>query len=183
MIVGIATENPAKINACQNIFDKYIKSGSNGHVYYPQKVETGITDMPLSISELQKGSQNRAVNLFKQLGSQNINPDLTVGLEGGFFISDQSSVFLQSWVYIFDGTRGYWGASGAIQVPDKISTEVLKNGRELAEVIDEFTNLTDIRSRQGAVGIFTENRVSRSQFFEQALIFAISPILNRKVFA
>jgi non-canonical (house-cleaning) NTP pyrophosphatase len=55
---------------------------------------------------------------------------------------------------------------------------VVEGKRELGEVIDEVAGELDIRSRQGAWGVFSKDLMTRSMTFEMALIAAFAPFYN-----
>ena len=189
MIVAIASENKPKVSACKKVFKK-LKNEINideNLSFISQNVESGVANMPLSLDDLMNGAKNRTERLQILLKNENRPADFYIGLEGGFFIkynSDKSKpiVFLESWVYAFDGTIGYWGSSGAIEVPDKITQEILNSGKELGEIIDKKMNQSGIRSNQGTVGILTKNRITRQNFFESALLFALAPFYNSAIY-
>ena len=110
---------------------------------------------------------------------------LGVGLEGGFHsveIDGAWVTFLRGWAYATDGARGFYGAAPSISVPDFIARQVIETGRELAEVIDEVAGEQDIRSRQGAWGVFSRDLLTRSMSFEAAVIAAFAPFYNAKFY-
>ncbi len=189
MIVAIASENNPKVSACKKVFDE-LKNELNTDdelSFIIKSIDSGVSDMPLSIDELMAGAKNRTTNLYKILKSENRSADYFIGLEGGFFIkynSDQLDpiVLLESWVYAFNGNKGFWGSSGAIEVPEKISDDILKSGKELAVIIDQKMDQADIRSNQGTIGILTNNKITRQDFFESALIFALAPFYNSNIY-
>jgi inosine/xanthosine triphosphatase len=189
MIVAIASKNEPKVEACKKVFNtlknQFFKKENISYIV--RKVNSDIADMPLSIDELMIGAKNRSENLFQNLKHENRPADFYIGLEGGFFIKYITHrihpvVFLESWVYAFDGSDGYWGSSGAIEVPQKISEAIIKSGTELGVIIDEKMNESDIRSKQGTVGILTNNLTTRQGFFETALIFALAPFYNSQIY-
>ena len=53
---------------------------------------------------------------------------------------------------------------------------------ELGDIIDEFAGLADVRSRQGAWGIFSRDLLTRSMSFEAALIAAFAPFYNVQLY-
>ncbi|WP_370621813.1 DUF84 family protein [Bacillus sp. JCM 19034] len=58
-----------------------------------------------------------------------------------------------------------WVAGGArILLPDTIAQE-LRSGKELGDVMAEYVGDTDIRSKQGAVGVFSHGLVNRKEMF------------------
>jgi inosine/xanthosine triphosphatase len=189
MIVAIASENVPKVEACKNVFNELKKENlySDEITYIIKSIHSGVADMPLSIDELMKGAKNRTNNLYKLLKKDNRPADFYIGLEGGFFIKYSSQrtspvIFLESWVYVYDGLIGYWGSSGAIEVPQKISNDIIQSGKELGIIIDQLVKQKNIRSRQGTVGILTKNIVTRQNFFETALKFALAPFYNSNIY-
>ena len=189
MIVAIASENKPKVSACKKVFSE-LKNEFNTDKeisFIIKNMDFGVADMPLSLDDLMTGAKNRAEKLYNTLKSENRPADYFIGLEGGFFIKHNSErlnpvVFLESWVYAFNGMNGYWGSSGAIEVPEKISDDILNSGKELGVIIDQKMNQSGIRSNQGTVGVLTNNKITRQDFFETALKFAIAPFYNSIIY-
>lgn len=189
MIVAIASENKPKVSACKKVFND-LKNEINfdeNLSFVIRSVESGVANMPLSLDELMTGAKNRTQILYNLLNNETRPADYYIGLEGGFFIKYNSGkskpiVFLESWVYVFNGRTGYWGSSGAIEVPDKISDKILNSDKELGEVIDKLMNQNGIRSNEGTVGILTNNQITRQEFFESALLFALAPFYNSPIY-
>jgi inosine/xanthosine triphosphatase len=188
MIIAVATENPAKINACSTVLEK-IRLSDNGNKprLITRSTASNVSEMPLSLNEMLTGARNRAVNIFRDLTAENYKTAFSIGMEGGFFLQYLSGeqkqlVFLQSWAYVYNGKSGHFGSSGAIPVPEAVYRDVISGNEELAQVIDRHARQTDIRSRQGAVGVFTDNHVLRQDLFETALIFAFAPYYNERFY-
>jgi len=189
MIIAIASENKPKVSACKKVFSELKNEFSKCEdlSFIVKSIDSGVDDMPMSLDDLMTGAKNRTEKLHYILKSENRPADYYVGLEGGFFIKynqvkTNRVVFLESWVYVFNGLNGFWGSSGAIEVPEKISEEILSSGKELGLVIDEEMKQTGIRSNQGTVGILTNNKIIRQDFFERALIFALAPFYNSNIY-
>ncbi|MEF7598116.1 DUF84 family protein, partial [Bacillus anthracis] len=51
-----------------------------------------------------------------------------------------------------------------ITLPDDFLAP-LEEGKELSEVMEEFVQRKDIRSHEGAIGIFTDDYVDRTELF------------------
>ena len=51
-----------------------------------------------------------------------------------------------------DGTRGHYGHSGSVELPEALAHEVLDKGVELSLTIDRFASAVSIRDAQGAWG-------------------------------
>jgi non-canonical (house-cleaning) NTP pyrophosphatase len=108
-----------------------------------------------------------------------------VGLEGCLDVAEDNGgrrVFLESWAYVTDGTRGHYGRSGALELPEPLAREVLDNGVELAEAIDRFAGAVGIRDAQGAWGVLSGNRITRQEAFRIAVIAAFAPFYNAKMY-
>ena len=62
-------------------------------------------------------------------------------LEGGLEVLQDDRtrrVFLESWAYVSDGARGFYGRSGGIELPEELAHEVLERGFDLSEAIDRL---------------------------------------------
>ena len=89
---------------------------------------------------------------------------------------------LKGWAYVTDGSRGSFGASPSIIVPEVLVHAVVEGGRELAEVIDETAGEHDVRSRQGAWGVLSRDLLTRAMSFEVALVAAFAPFYNTELY-
>ena len=132
---------------------------------------------------MMSGAKHRAINVFGQVMIDGTHPEYSIGMEGGLFIKylrGENTIlpFLQSWAFVYDGNQGYWGSSGAIQIPDEIARPILQQHEELADVIDRVSGQHNIRSGSGAVGVLTRGEINRKDFFTEALIFAFTPFYN-----
>jgi len=142
----------------------------------------------------------RAEILAKIASKHRLNWHYFVGLEGGLDVIHESMspvparrhsdplqntrrrVFLESWAYVSDGSRGHYGRSGGIELPASLAREVLENGTELAVAIDRFAGATGIRDRQGAWGVLSNNLITRQEVFRVAVIAAFAPFYNAKMY-
>jgi inosine/xanthosine triphosphatase len=147
------------------------------------EVESGVNHTPLSREESMRGARQRAETL-QRIAQQEAKPwNYFVGLEGGLdSISEngQRRVFLESWAYVSDGTRGHFGRSGAIELPEALAEEVFVRGTELSVAIDQFAGEVGIRDAQGAWGVLSGNKITRQEAFRVALIAAFAPFFNQR---
>ena len=148
-------------------------------------VETDAPAMPLTDEEMMRGARARAYAVREWLLSDGAGADLYVGLEGGFHsveLDGEHHAFLRGWVFVTDGITESFGASPSIEVPEAILRAVVDGGRELAPVIDEAAGEHDVRSRQGAWGVLSRDLFTRAMSFEVALVAALAPFYNRKLY-
>ena len=91
-------------------------------------------------------------------------------------------VFLESWAYVSNGARGFFGRSGSIEVVESIAEEVVDRGIELSVAIDRFAGEVGIRDAQGAWGVLSANLVTRQDSFRVAVIAAFAPFYNANMY-
>ena len=183
MTIAIASTRGPKVEAVRAVISSiqpYLDPESKTVEYLTYEIDGG-TVMPRSEEELLDGAEQRVNILTALLKKQSRTADFIIGMEGGFHTLRKNAnemVYLQSWAYVSDGTVGHWGSSGNILVPARIAREVMNRRRDLADVIDEVTKETDVRSRQGTWGILTRDLLTRRQSFEIALLAAFAPFYN-----
>jgi inosine/xanthosine triphosphatase len=149
------------------------------------EVESGVSSTPTSCEELMRGARQRAEALVQVARENRKSWRYFVGLEGGLeVLQDERSrrVFLESWAYVSDGTRGHYGRSGGIELPEELAHEVLERGFELSDAIDKFAGAVGIRDGQGAWGVLSGDLIQRDESFRVALISAFAPFYNAKMY-
>ena len=148
------------------------------------EVESGVNHTPLSCEESMRGARQRAERL-RQVAKREAKPwNYFVGLEGGLAVIEDGErrVFLESWAYVSDGTRGHFGRSAAVELPEALAEEVFVRGRELSIAIDQFAGEAGIRDAQGAWGVLSGNKITRQEAFRVALIAAFAPFFNQPMY-
>jgi inosine/xanthosine triphosphatase len=157
-------------------------------------VDSGVGHTPLSSGESMRGARQRAEALIRMASAKGESYQYFVGLEGGLEVMDIGAedtdspenggrrVFLESWVYVSDGSRGHFGRSGGIELPAELAHEVLDKGVELASAIDKFAGIAGIRDNQGAWGVLSNNLITRREAFCVALVAAFAPFYNANLF-
>jgi non-canonical (house-cleaning) NTP pyrophosphatase len=149
------------------------------------EVASGVGHTPLCRAELMAGARGRAEALVRMGRERGEAWEYFVGLEGGFDVihdNGQRLVFLQSWAYVTDGTRGAYGQSGAILVPEALARRVVDEGVELSVAIDAFSGAQGTRDQQGAWGVFTRNLHTRQDSFRTAVVNAFAPFFNSQLY-
>jgi inosine/xanthosine triphosphatase len=163
-------------------------------------VDSGVGHTPLSSAESMRGARQRAEALMQMASGKGETYQYFVGLEGGLEVmqSDESNerdgedtdplgndgrrVFLESWAYVSDGSRGHFGRSGGIELPPALAHEVLDKGVELASAIDKLAGIAGIRDNQGAWGVLSNHFITRREAFRIALVAAFAPFYNVNLF-
>jgi len=163
-------------------------------------VDSGVGHTPLSSAECMRGARQRTEALIRIASENGGDYQYFVGLEGGLEVMESHGspeshgedtdshgdggrrVFLESWAFVSDGSRGHFGRSGGIELPPALAHEVLDKGVELADAIDKFAGIAGIRDNQGAWGVLSGNLITRREAFRVALIAAFAPFYNVNLF-
>lgn len=188
IIVAVGSTRRPKLNAVHEalkIFGPILNPNAQFEVV-GEEVPSGVSHTPISRSELMSGARFRAEALVKLARERGEPWKYFVGLEGGLDVVDEKgkrSVFLQSWAYVTNGiSRGAYGQSGAVQMPDALATEVIERGTELSVAIDAYAGEQGIRDAQGAWGVLTQNLITRGESFRVAVVSAFAPFFNASLY-
>ncbi|WP_152657268.1 DUF84 family protein [Oceanobacillus sp. CFH 90083] len=147
----IGSKNPTKVEAVKNVFQEFDVSSL--------EVASNVSVQPFSDQETRIGAMNRAMACIES-GAGTIG----IGLEGGvMYVED--TLFLCNWGALATEDGKLYTASGArIALPKEIENG-LKTAGELSMVMDAYTKKENVRSHEGAIGIFTNNLVTRENMF------------------
>lgn len=155
MKIVVGSLNQTKVNAVTALF-------KDAHVL-SETVPSYVSAQPIGDEETKDGAMNRAQN------AANLYPgSYGIGLEGGVMFL-QEKLYLCNWGALATPQGKIYTASGArIQLPDEF-IEPLTNGKELSEVMDDFTQKQGIRHHEGAIGIFTNGEILRHEMFSHVV--------------
>lgn len=150
-----------------------------------EEVESGVSSTPTSCEELMRGARQRAETLVRVAREKRKPWNYFVGLEGGLEVLQEDRarrVFLESWAYVSDGMRGFYGRSGGIEVPEELAHEVLERGFELSDAIDRYAGTIGIRDGLGAWGVLSAELIPRHESFRLAVVTAFAPFYNARMY-
>lgn len=164
--VAIGSENPVKIQAVKNAFLSLWPKKKFRFVQV--KVKSIVSSQPMSDAESVRGASYRASQALKQTQA-----DYGIGLEAGLS-QVNNDYFTRGWIVVVDkkGNKGI-ASSLSAPVPKKILNEI-KQGKELAEVIDGISGITNIKQKQGYFGYLTDNLITRKQAYTEGVIIALA---------
>ncbi|MFK3705390.1 inosine/xanthosine triphosphatase [Raoultella sp. BIGb0138] len=161
-----ATTNPAKIQAILQAFNEIFGAGSC-HIA-SVSVESGVPEQPFGNEETRAGARNRVSNA--RIAQP--NADFWVAIEAGI---DDGSTF--SWVVIEDRHQRGEARSATLPLPTVILEQV-RAGEALGPVMSQHTGIDEIGRKEGAIGVFTAGKLTRSSVYHQAVVLALSPFHN-----
>ncbi len=173
--VIVASTNPVKINSTEIGFTKMFPGET--FVIRGVPAPSEVSDQPMSEEETIKGATNRVNNVSR------LEPeaDYWVGIEGGLELIDEELAAF-AWVVVKSKDRMIGkGSTGSFFLPPKV-TEHIKQGKELGEADDIVFGTSNSKQANGAVGILTGDVLTRTTFYEPAVILALIPFKNRKLY-
>ncbi len=164
--VVCATTNPAKIQSVLLAFT-HIYGDDSCHIE-PVIVGSDDPEQPFGSRETKAGAQNRIDNARK------LRPDADfwVAIEAGI---DEGSTF--SWVIIENAHQRGEARSATLPLPEIILQNVSADNT-LGMVMSQYSGIDKIGRKEGAIGIFTAGKLTRSSVYYQAVMLALSPFHN-----
>jgi len=164
--VVAATINPAKIRAISQAFNDVFGDGSC-HIQGVE-VESGVAAQPLSDSETRTGARQRVAH------ARQLRPaaDFWVAIEAGI---EGDSAF--AWMVIENTAQRGESRSASFTLPPVVMAG-LSAGRELGDEMARLTGVDNIKHKGGAIGAFTQGRLTRASVYHQALILALCPFTH-----
>jgi inosine/xanthosine triphosphatase len=168
MKIIIGSNNPAKVAAVKNAFQFQQTE------FLSLDIPSGVNEQPFSDEETIKGAINRAVGALNKG-----NGDIGIGLEGGVQETSQG-LLLCNWGALAAKNIDPIIAGGArFLLPNEIA-ESLRAGEELGPVMDDYAKKTNVRKNEGAVGIFTNGLINRSEMFSHIMNLLVGQFYYNK---
>lgn len=153
MKIIIGSKNPAKITAVKNAFPE------ESYQFVAMDISSGVSDQPFSDEETITGAKNRAAAALMEGKG-----DFGIGLEGGVQ-ETKNGLLLCNWGAIASMDFEPIIAGGArLILPEEIAVR-LRAGEELGPVMDEYAKKQNVRKNEGAIGIFTNGFLNRTEMF------------------
>ena len=172
MKVVVGSKNPAKIEGVRRGFEKFFSNV----VLSSKEVSSDVNPQPVN-SETIFGAINRAKNAYSE------DFDFSVGVEAGLFefpFTITGYIDFQV-ACIYDGKRFTIGFGPGFEYPPEVVQQVL-DGREVGEIMEWLTGIESLGAKYGAIGFLTGKRVVRRYLTEIAVIMALIPWVNRKLY-
>ena len=167
----VASKNPAKLNAVEVSFKKYFENIEIEGI----EASSGVSDTPLTEKETLQGVKNRMKVLDREK-----NFDFKVAVEAGTQKIGNIR-YLFTWVMIKKDEKESLGRSISYPLPSTINAELEKTGF-LSEIAAKFSNVEDVRSKEGLIGFLSKGKITRSILTEGAVMSAILTFLNEELY-
>jgi len=171
--VIVGSTNPVKLTAVQTGFgamfpqERFNFSGID--------VLSGVSAQPQSDAETLQGARQRAVNAQEQ----EPGADFWVGVEGGVDgLPGKSETLLAfAWVVVLSAEQRGCARTGAFELPAPVA-ELVSGGTEVGEADDQVFGTQGSKQHNGAVGLLTQDTLTRDGFYAQAVQLALIPFIN-----
>ncbi len=168
------SKNPIKINAVKIWFEKMFPNENFEFIWI--KTDSKVADQPLSNQETLLGATNRAKNIQKEYP----NADYWIGIEW-WLEKDKQDMKSFAWVVTLSNDRIWKGKTGVFFLPQKI-IELIKQWKELWEADDIVFGQRNSKQNNWAVGLLTDNIITRTSYYTEAVIFSLIPFKNPEIF-
>ncbi len=173
----MASKNPVKIKATTDaflLFFKNLKIDSKEVV-----VPTANASQPIGEDETKDHSRLRVVQARETYPAY----DYYVGIEGGIvkLNSDSARIIVYSSVgqnIAIETIRGC-GIPLPLEWYDLLTSHTY---HELGDLAEQKSGVPDIKKKQGVVGFFSQNFVTRYDILKQSVTMALVPYLNSTIF-
>ncbi len=175
--VVVASQNPVKLDAVKYGFCSIFPSDSFS--FEAVDAPSDISNQPMNDAETLLGAENRA----KNVGEIRPEADFWVGVEGGVdtFPGEPDKLGAFAWVVIQSRFASGRARTGIFELP-KMVADLVRSGTELGTADDIVFGKRDSKKQNGAVGILTDDVLTRTTFYIQAVQLALIPIKNFELY-
>lgn len=170
--IVVGSKNPVKVEGVRQAFAQYFDPVEVDS----KEVDSGVGNQPLNNDSI-KGAMNRALRAYSD------EFDFSVGVEAGLFsFKNTITGFIDFQVAaIYNGSRMSIGFGPGFEYPPFVVEKVLK-GREVGEVMDEFTGIKNLGEKTGAIYFLTKGKISRIELTRLSVTTALIPWINEKYY-
>lgn len=173
MKINIGTKSPTKVRSIEESLKNYefLKNSSVKSF----RVESEVSDQPMTLEETIMGAKNRAKNAFNEC-------DLSFGIESGIMpIPGTKTGYMNVTVCsVYDGKDFHLGLASLFEYPKKVVEITLSEGIEISDAFKK-SGLTDedkIGYSGGGIGFVTNGRVKIVDYYKQAITNALAHVEN-----
>lgn len=173
--IAIASQNPVKINSTKAAFKKVFPKEQIEFLGIPSK--SGVPDQPMGNDQTFAGAYNRVQDIRQQLPTA----DYFIGIEGGIS-NEAEEMEVYAWIYIESVEQKVGKAkTGNFYLP-KVIVDLVNKGDELGTADDKVFGSSNSKQGNGTVGALTNNLISRTDYYEHAIILALIPFINPRIY-
>lgn len=170
----VASSNPVKIRAVQGAFNRVFGEGT--HHAEGRVTASGVSLQPITDEETLAGARNRAASARES----HPEADYWAGVEGGIQDgADGMQAF--AWIVLLGSGLTGEARTAAFRLPTEVA-RLVRDGKELGEADDIVFGRMNSKRQDGAVGILTGGVIDRARYYEEAVVLALIPFINRELY-
>ncbi|OQR83032.1 hypothetical protein ACHHYP_15219 [Achlya hypogyna] len=173
-VLVIASKNPVKIAAALDGFRKIFPGQAVNAIGIDQP--SGVRDQPMTSRETLDGARNRATGAKAQHPSAHY----WLGIEGGIEPVDGSDAVEEfAWIVVLsrDDAKYGVGRTASFYLPAPL-IKLVGEGLEVGHAADQVFGKSNSKQKNGTVGLLTGDAITRSSYYEQAVVLAFVPFKN-----
>lgn len=177
--VLLGTENPSKVKGVKEAFRKMFKTKVTiNHM----PVVTTVHPQPIGLKNVLRGAIERAIRVREKAKE---NYHYYVGVEAGIIpIPCTSTGYMDFQVAAIVDNKDTLslGFGPGFEFPREVVEYVVKRLGEAEDVMEKISGIERIGDKMGAIGFLTQNIITRDLLTELAVIMALIPRLNMKLY-
>ncbi len=175
-MVAVGSSNPVKAKAVERAFSKFFKVS-----VIMVAVSSEVPLQPVGLETTIQGAVSRARNAL----AISKDAELGIGIEAGLILvpGTISGYMDQQYAAIADRNGVVTlGGGPSFEYPSSLVSKVLGEGIEVGTAMDQLTGVEELGQKQGAIGYFSKGHMDRTSLSEQAVLMALLPRVNRKLY-
>jgi len=171
--IVVASKNPVNLDAVEEGLSVFLNESVD---VLGVSVESEVSDQPMSNAETLLGAENRVKNAQVQFPEY----DFYVGIEGGVE-ETVSGLMAFAWVVISkDGKTGQ-ARTASFFLPPEVA-RLVHQGMELGVADDRVFAKSNSKQQNGAIGLLTNDAITRKSLYIPAVQMAFIPFLNPELY-
>lgn len=177
MLVVVGSDNPVKVRATENVFRVWVGECE----VVGKAVRTDLPSQPIGFSQTLEGAVRRAQEAIKILPEA----DFSVGIEAGLIRVpyEDTRFFDQQFVAVLDSDGLLTlGGGPSFEHPADVAEEVLRTERDVGDVFDALSGVSNLGRKEGAIGFLSFGRISRLSITEVGISMALVPRLRPNMY-
>jgi len=175
--IVVGSTNKIKLAAVEEVLCNYPEFACMDVV--GKKVDTSVSCQPTTLEETIEGAKVRA----KQVKAEGA---LGMGIESGLMpVPGSDGEYFGICVCVIDdGIEEHIGLSCAHRLPKAVTDAILEDQLDLNQALSQcgLTENTSLGTHEGAIGLFTNGRITRQDYTKQAIICALTSLENKSYF-
>jgi len=173
--VIVGSKNPVKVDAVRQGFEKMFPDENFEVSGF--EVASGVNDQPMGDEETFLGAKNRATKARELFP----DADFWVGLEGGNIAHTAFEMEAMAWMVVLDKIKMGKARTAGFYLPQKTIT-LINQGYELGHADEIVFGTKNSKQKMGSTGLLTDNALTRTEFYVQAIILALIPFLKTDLY-